>query len=141
MNDLERRPVRKSAYEDGDLEVLIGPTRDLSALSQVNQPDPITDPIELGDARVNQFPTVRITNDTVKAYRSRVELDGKDISSWVHSYAVVGRVNELTVLRLELYVGDRDLQLPAHEEVTVCEDLAELLTRHGWRPPAGEGNR
>jgi hypothetical protein len=91
------------------------------------QPDPA--------APALQWPTVRITNTKTMARNSKIELDGQDISAWCCRYEVVGALKDLVVLRLDLYVGELEIETPVDPTVVVDQGLADLLVEHGWTPP------
>lgn len=83
----------------------------------------------------NDLPSVRITNSGPVARNTRIEINGNDISRWVERYELVGDVHDVTVLRLDLFVGDLAVEAPAREELTV--GLRDALVRNGWQPPPG----
>lgn len=101
---------------------MTSPVGELAAL-----PDPAAKPLS--------WPKVRITNEKTMARHSKIELDGKDISAWCHRYEVVGELKDLVVLRLDLYVGELEIESPVDPTVTVGSDLRQLLVEHGWTAP------
>lgn len=81
------------------------------------------------------YAPVRITNDSLAARNTRVELDGRDISRWVSRYEVVGAYKDATMLRLELLVAPVVIEEPTSVGVELDRSLEALLIHKGWTPP------
>lgn len=83
----------------------------------------------------NDYPLVRITNDQLPAWGSRIEIDGQDISRWVAHYEVVGDVRDATILRLDILVGGLVIEAPMAGELELGPGTEALLIKNGWLPP------
>jgi hypothetical protein len=67
-----------------------------------------------------------------------IELDGNDVSRWVRDYEVIGRFKDYVVLRLELLVGNLEIESPVLAQISLQPDLKDLLIKNGWTPPSDE---
>lgn len=85
------------------------------------------------------FPVVRITNHQLPAISSCIELDGRDISTWVSHYEVIGNIRDATILRLDILVGGLEITAPMTEELDLGPGAETLLIKHGWTPPVETG--
>lgn len=80
---------------------------------------------------------LRITNKGGVASRTRVELNGVDISEHCQGVRFGAQVKDVCQATLDLLVGeveiDGDVLLRMPDEAT-----RDLLIKHGWTPPPGE---
>jgi hypothetical protein len=65
-----------------------------------------------------------------------IELDGVDVPGLV-GFTVESTVSSLTKLTLTLNVLTLELD-DNTAEVVIAEDVAKVLTEHGWTPPSAE---
>ncbi|MGC2652276.1 MAG: hypothetical protein WA317_01450 [Mycobacterium sp.] len=87
-------------------------------------------------AVVDDFPHVRISNDSRLAWRTKIELGGVDISRWVYRYEVGASLKDLNTIKLELFAGSLDIDEPVLDELDLGPVMVGLLRRHGWTPPS-----
>lgn len=84
---------------------------------------------------MNDYPVVRITNDELAAWNSRIEIDGHDISRWVAHYEVIGDTRDATILRLDILVGGLEIEAPMAGDLELGAGTKALLIKNGWLPP------
>lgn len=95
----------------------------LSSLPDATKPPPV------------KWPHVKITNSTMVGRRTKIELDGKDISSWVFGYELSADMQSANTLRLDLYVGSVEVEQPVTVELDLDRTLRAALVADGWTPP------
>jgi hypothetical protein len=81
------------------------------------------------------FPHVKITNPGMAGYNTVIELDGKDISMWVHTFEVGAHLKGVVELNLKLFCGSLELDGQVVSGVSMTEELEYLLLKQGWQPP------
>jgi hypothetical protein len=84
---------------------------------------------------------VRIENSTGVGFKTKVFIDGADVSYCVQDVVVHASVKDavtatLTVLVSELDIDGPHLRVPLDPGATVTDGAHKLLVSHGWTPPA-----
>lgn len=87
------------------------------------------------------FPKVRITNPTMVGYKTKIELNGLDISQWVYKFSVGAAVKDAVTLDLTLYCGQLELESQMIDNLALTPAIEGLLVKHGWIAPGGEVKR
>lgn len=87
-----------------------------------------------------EFPSVKITNDSPQAFKTKIVFDGRDISPWVHRYQIGASCKDMTTLTLELYAGCVEVDgVVLKNSVSVTPELEAVLVAYGWTPPPPAG--
>lgn len=86
------------------------------------------------------YPSVRITNDALPGYKTKIFLNDQDISPWCFEYRVGATVKEATILELKLFCGSLDVEEPMIGELGVTPVVEAMLIKHGWTPPVEDGD-
>jgi hypothetical protein len=86
----------------------------------------------------DHFPHVKISNDSRLAWKTKIELDGMDISPWVYRYQVGASVRDVNTLQLELFVGSLVIDQPVSDELSLGPVMHDLLVKHGWTAPEAQ---
>lgn len=81
------------------------------------------------------FPHVKITNDSVFGFRTKIYVDGKDISAWCQRAEVVYHYKNVNVVRLDIVAGT--LEVESDAALKLSTDAEALLIKNGWTPPVG----
>jgi hypothetical protein len=81
-------------------------------------------------------PSLRIINPGMSGHRTRIELDGQDISHWCHGVTFHAEMYEPNTVTLQLYVSNVTVESEVHRHIDVDPDGVKLLESLGWTPPA-----
>lgn len=91
------------------------------------------------------IPLVRIENSTGVGFKTKVFIDGVDVSNCVSDAVIHTPLEDavtatLTVLVSELDIDGSHLRVPLAPGATVTDGAHKLLVQHGWTPPADESD-
>lgn len=105
----------------------------------------MTDPVHpetagTGSPFGGYVPLVRIENDTGVGFKTKVFIDGVDVSSCVTDAVIHTPVDGVVTATLKVLVSELEIDgaKTTMESFTVRPGAQELLVRNGWTPPAGE---
>ncbi len=83
-----------------------------------------------------RYPHVKVTNDSLVGWKTKISIDGQDISAWCQKAEVLYSAKGLNIVRIDLLAGSLEVESDAQFELDPAS--AALLVAQGWTPPAGE---
>jgi hypothetical protein len=79
----------------------------------------------------------KIWNDSDAGHKTRIEIDGEDVSRYFSSLSITAGVRDAVKIELDIPAGERGWMRSEDPATLVfpIDGTRELLIKHGWTPP------
>lgn len=81
-------------------------------------------------------PHVKVTNSSLAGWKTKVEINGQEISSWCQNVEVIYNAKGVNVVRIDVLAGS--LEVESDALIELAAPAKGFLIQHGWTPPPDE---